>query len=102
MSRNKPDPSYAPVYCAMYPDLKKIVEKFGYALTVHGSLQRDFDLVCIPWRDGEVGTHREVLDAIESEFAVRSVDDGEKKPHGRTAYALSIGYGECYMDLSFM
>ena len=45
----KPPPSYAPVYAALYPELAEIAQQHGYALSIHGSLQRDFDLVAIPW-----------------------------------------------------
>lgn len=98
---SKPDPSYAPMYCAMYPDLAALVRKHGYALSVHGSLQRDFDLICIPWTE-EPSSSEEVVAEIVTEFAVRSIGDPEIKLHGRQVYTLSIGYGECFMDLSFM
>jgi len=46
----KPPPSYSPVYAAaLYPELAAVFRAHGYALAVHGSLQRDFDLVAIPW-----------------------------------------------------
>lgn len=101
MDRKKPDPSYAPMYCAMYPDLAKLVRKYGYALSVHGSLQRDFDLVCIPWVESP-SESKEVVKEITEEFAVREVGEPEVSLHGREIYTLSIGYGECFMDLSFM
>lgn len=97
----KPDPSYAPMYCAMYPDLAKLVREHGYALAVHGSLQRDFDLVCIPWVETP-SDYQTVIDAIEAEFAVSKIGAPEKRPHGRMVYTLAIGYGECFMDFSFM
>lgn len=37
----------APVYCAIYPGLAEIARNFGYALTVHGSLARDFVKVTV-------------------------------------------------------
>ncbi|MFW1012115.1 hypothetical protein ACXITX_22810 [Vibrio parahaemolyticus] len=97
----KPDPSYAPLYCAMYPDLAKLVKGHGYALAVHGSLQRDFDLICIPWTDNPSET-KVVVNEIEQEFAVKQVGEPDIALHKRERYTLSIGYGECFMDLSFM
>lgn len=97
----KPEPSYAPVYCAMYPDLAKIARKHGYALAVHGSLQRDFDIVGIPWVESPSDT-KAVIQEILSEFAITQIGEPQVKLHGREVYTLSIGYGECFLDLSFM
>lgn len=96
-------PNYAPVYCAaMYPDLAEITRSHGWALAVHGSLARDLDLICIPWVD-KPSDPRTVIDAIRAKFAVDLVGDGPSpKPQGREAWTLSVGFGECAMDLQFM
>lgn len=98
---SKPKPSNAPTYCAMYPALAELVREHGYALCPHGSLQRDFDLVCIPWTD-EVSTSRVVVDDILESFAFEEVGTSEVRVHGREIYTLTIGFGECFLDLSFM
>ncbi|OHD28233.1 MAG: hypothetical protein A2Y38_25250 [Spirochaetes bacterium GWB1_59_5] len=101
----KPKPSYAPVYAAaLYPDLAAIAKTHGYALAVHGSLQRDFDLIAVPWTVG-ASNPCDVLDAITDAFAIRLItpkDKGNDKPHGRSAFTISIGHGECALDISFM
>lgn len=97
----KPDPTYAPMYCAMYPGLAKICKKHGYALAVHGSLATDFDLICIPWID-EPSDHQAVIDEIVKKYSVRHINSIGNKPHGRTVWTLLIGFGHCYMDFSFM
>lgn len=97
----KPEPSYAPIYCALYPELAKVAKSNGYALAVHGSMQRDFDLVCIPWVDSP-GSPREVVDQIIGEFSLSEIGSPEIRQHGREIYTLSIGFGECFLDLSFM
>lgn len=95
-------PNYAPVYCAaMYPQLCEIFQRHGYALAVHGSLSRDFDLIAVPWTDN-VSDVVAVLAEVVSTFAVRIIGDEEIKPHGRIAFTLSVGFGECACDLSFM
>jgi hypothetical protein len=92
---------YAPMYCAMYPDLSEIARKHGYAMAVHGSLQRDFDLICIPWV--ELPSHPEaVVTEITETFAVRKVGEPDITHHGRERWTISIGFGECFIDLSFM
>ncbi len=98
----KPKPSYAPVYAAaMYPELAEIARSHGYALAVHGSLARDLDLIAIPWVDNP-GTPEAVIAEITTTFAAREIGEVGKKPHGRLAYTLSIGFGHCAIDLQFM
>ena len=96
--------SYAPFYCALYPQLAEIARKHGYALAVHGSLATDFDLICIPWVQSPSQPMR-----VVTEFTTRfNIDDGFRKPephakeHGREAWTLHIGFGDCRVDLSFM
>ena len=102
-SMPKPKPSFAPVYAAMYPELAAIARKHGYALAVHGSLQRDFDLICIPWVD-EPASPDAVMDEIRQSYAeVDVIDkDGVLKPHGRRVWSIAIGFGWCQLDLGFM
>lgn len=98
---NKPEPSYAPMYAASYPDLAKLVRTHGYALACHGSLQRDFDLVAIPWTE-DAAEPQVVVDDICTKFAFRQIGEPGAKPHGRRAWSISIGHGWCALDLSFM
>lgn len=101
LSKKCKDPNFAPVYCALYPELAKITRKHGYALAVHGSLARDFDLICVPW----VPTPSEPADVVReitTEFYLRQVGDPDVTLHGRERWMLSVGYGECAIDLSFM
>lgn len=97
----KPKPSYAPVYAALYPELAELARKHGYALAIHGSLQRDFDLIAVPWIENP-SYPREVIDDITTQFDINLIGHGTTKLHGRTAWTLSIGFGHCAIDLSFM
>lgn len=45
------DPTRAPFYACLYHGLCAIARKHGYALTIHGTLTNDLDLVAIPWID---------------------------------------------------
>jgi hypothetical protein len=97
--------NYAPVYAAaLYPQWAEIAREHGYALAVHGSLARDFDLIAVPWRDEPLPSDPQaVINAITSKFAAKEVGGPPSaKPHGRRTYTLSIGFGECFADLSFM
>lgn len=97
----KPKPGFAPLYCGMYPELATMARLHGYALAVHGSLARDFDLVCIPWVEAP-SQHSEVVAEFCKAFSLRAVGDPDTTFHGRERWTLSISFGECFMDLSFM
>ena len=91
----------APIYAAcVYPKLAELCRKYGYALAVHGSLARDFDLICIPWTE-TVATPEFIVGAITKKFAVKPIGSFENKGHGRLAITLSWA-GEAFMDLSFV
>lgn len=100
----KPRAHYAPIYAAaLYPELAEVARAHGYALAVHGSMARDMDLICVPWTDA-AAEPQAVVDAILSRFDVRLV--GQENPkvmkHGRLAYWICVGFGDCAIDLSFM
>jgi hypothetical protein len=93
--------SYAPMYCALYPELATIAREHGYALAVHGSLQRDMDLICIPWVE-QPSEPKDVVAAITSKFSIRTIGEPNTTHHGRERWTVSIAFGECFIDLSFM
>ena len=94
--------NYAPVYCALYPELAVIARRHGYAMAIHGTLGRDMDLICIPWVDAP-SDPQSVVDEITSTFAIKTIGGPPtKKPHGREAWTISVGHGRCAIDLSFM
>lgn len=95
------DPNYAPMYAALYPGLAEITRKHGYALAVHGTLARDMDLICIPWV-AEPSEPSDVVKAITDKFSIRTIGDPNTTHHGRERWTISIGFGECFIDLSFM
>jgi len=98
---NEIKPNYAPIYAAaLYPDLAKLFQKHGYALAVHGSLARDFDLIAIPWAE-KLSLPEKVIKEITKEFVIRKIGKSQLRSYGRQAYTLSIGHGECAIDLSF-
>jgi hypothetical protein len=49
-------------YAVAYEALKNIAREFGYNLLIDGSLNRDLDLVLIPWHD----KHHEVMEVLEA------------------------------------
>ena len=100
-TREQLKPNYAPLYCAaMYPLLAGIFHDHGYALAVHGSLARDFDVIAVPWAE-KVSKPETVLRAIKKKTAVEQYTRRSNRSHGRVAYFLNVGFGECGIDLSF-
>ena len=98
---SKPEPSNAPMYAAMYPELAKVARDCGYALAVHGSVARDFDLSCVPWVDHPSDPYK-VVSKMREVFALNVTGEPETRQHGREVWTLTIGFGECFLDLSFM
>lgn len=93
--------SRAPIYTAcVYPDLAEICREAGYALAVHGSLARDFDLVAIPWVENVI-IPEIVVQEITKKFSVKQIGEPECKLHGRLCYTLAW-MGEAFIDFSFM
>lgn len=90
----------------MYPMLCEIARAHGYALAIHGTLQRDMDLVAIPWTEEAV--EPEVLVAalrkraqwfqFEPDHPILKAMD---KPHGRRAWTIPL-MGDTLIDLSVM
>ena len=93
--------NFGPVYACIYPSLAEVTRAHGYALAAHGSMARDFDLVCIPWAE-QVSQPADVVKAITTAFAIHQVGEPGQKNHGRVAYTITLGFGECSLDLSFM
>lgn len=98
---NEKKPTYAPAYIVgVYPALAERARTLGYALALHGSIQRDLDLVAVPWVDGAADPVQ-LLAALCEEFdlTVPPVGDPEIKPHGRLAWSIPLWWG-AYIDLS--
>lgn len=95
------DPTYGPVYACLYPELAKIARSHGYALAVHGTVSRDFDLICIPWIE-KPSEPEEVIKEILNKFYFKTIGEPEYKLHNRLVYTVALKFGECFLDLSFM
>lgn len=96
--------NYGPFYAAgLYPKLAEVFRDHGYALSVHGSVGTDFDLIAVPWVY-EAADPLDVIDACLKRFAFEKLGEPRKptaKPHGRVAYKLHMSFGTCSLDISF-
>lgn len=50
-------------YAYNFEPLKEIAFKYGYNLVLHGSLNRDMDLIAIPWQE-TIGSHDEMIEEM--------------------------------------
>ncbi len=92
------------MYVAYFGILKDVAAFHGYALCVHGSIERDFDLIAVPF-DLKVSSHTELLQAIRVVVGCETSSDKlfdivGHEPHGRTCYTIEAGGGG-YFDISF-
>lgn len=97
-------------YLSILPTVRDVARKSGYAIGVHGSMTRDFDLMAMPWTKKAVSP---ATLAVRIEKAVCEYERGMayhwravrrntgKKPHGRIAVSIYIGT-YAYIDLSIM
>lgn len=95
----------APYFCALFPSLCEIAQRLGYALCVHGSMNRDFDVVAVPWTTAAVPA-TELVAALMDGMALRvepqNVDNTPRlRPHGRLAWVLHFD-SQAYLDLSVL
>ena len=97
-------PTWAPAYIVgIWPACVEIARSFGYALALHGSLQRDLDVIAVPWTD-EASAPIDLVRALGEEFDIEPnhpIDEPCVKPHGRLCWTLPLWWG-AYIDLSVM
>ena len=97
------DKKYFPLaYVRVYAFMAERARELGYALTIHGSLMRDCDMVAIPWTKEAVATDVFVREMIDVSGGTLAPDDFHSaKPHGRLAWAICLA-APYYIDLSVM
>ena len=109
-------PSLAPLYCTIYPAMAEVARAHGYALAVHGSAQRDLDLIAVPWT-AAAGDPDDLVRALCFEVGRIMGDDpvigwtprgAPPAPHGRVGYSLPLDLNRSgrddpgYIDISVM
>lgn len=104
MNKDKEFNSKPVIYAMMYPILRDIALKHGWALTIHGTCSRDCDVVLIPWSESCTKDHtvliREFDQAINPDYwQENQIMNAEIKPFGRLAYSISTANGG-YFDIS--
>lgn len=114
-----------PFYAVIYQKLCRVALRRGWALAIHGTVQRDLDLVLIPWTEDADSVDHVVEDIrlfVEGTYTDKARKRAEKKrlgdatrpkyglahfyatekPHGRKVISIYIGYSAYYLDISIM
>ena len=103
-------------FLALMPAIRQAARNLGYAVGLHGTLARDFDLIACPWTEaaadpdglaeaimGAAGCVRWRVFRGEGRLSHRNQVD---KPHGRLTYAFDWDKrnyeNRGYIDLSVM
>lgn len=101
----KPHGYIAGAFAFMLPLLQEKVRPLGYALAVHGSMNRDLDLIAVPWDGGAVApasdVWRVIFDTVSPYRSSLKQWGPEKKPHGRISWIIPLHAGAS-IDLSVM
>jgi hypothetical protein len=89
------------LYALYYPAMCETARELGYALTLHGSMARDLDVVAIPWTENAASAEELVARLVERHKFTPKGGDPEERPHGRRGWVLWFR-GHFYVDLSVM
>lgn len=97
---DKPPANLNPaLYVHRVHEVQTIARSCGYAIAIHGSMQRDLDVVAIPWVRNALS--QKTLVKRLSEWFEIDTRPPSPRPHGRLAYTFLLG-GGLFMDLSVM
>ena len=82
-------------YQSILTEVRKAARLNGYALGIHGSMRRDFDLIAVPWIEDH-STPDELAEAIQlAACGIKQTSyQWEIKPCGRIATAFPV----CWSD----
>jgi hypothetical protein len=96
---DKPINARPGLYCMFFQYLKEIAEYWGYNLVVHGSLNRDLDLIAIPWRDNPGDEQKMILEFQEYLTGIKTTDSQENVPYtilpgNRHGFVIDLNRGD--------
>lgn len=90
----------APAFAWMIPHITEVARGFGYAIGLHGSMNRDLDLLAVPWIAAAMPAE-ELVEAIRAavDGEIRLESAGELLPHGRKQWTIYFSGHRFYIDL---
>jgi hypothetical protein len=94
-------------YTYFLEKMKEAAKRYGYNLVIHGSLNRDMDIILIPWVE-ELGEVDRLIDEIAAltggQVLLQSEEQRKCFPHGRESYVINFnrgGYWNNYGDSQY-
>lgn len=90
-------------FAHLIPDLRVLAREAGYALTVHGSMSTDLDLVAIPWTESAIPA-ADLVEKIRARLngIIKVVPwnaQPEVRPHGRLAWSIYLDKKSAKLDM---
>lgn len=90
-------------YAVLYQSMRKAALDCGYALALHGTMQKDMDLMAMAWVE-DAKPVKDLIEALDDCVGGTVWKDFKwkhmtKKPHRREAYNITI-MGDYFIDLS--
>lgn len=79
-------------YAFVYDQSKSIASKYGYNLVLHGSMNRDLDLIAVPWKK-ELGIIEDMMAEISEFIGCKINEKTYPFIHRGIAYVLDINRG---------
>lgn len=114
MTKSKPIHVKPAFYSFCYEQMKDVASKYGYNLLIHGSMNRDCDLVAVAWVN-EIGVVDDMVSEIAEVLGGEVMQQTEESlncfPHGRLGYVVEMNRGgywnnfddkQYYFDISVM
>jgi hypothetical protein len=97
---DKPTHAKPQLYAYYFLQLKEIAKDYGYNLVVHGSMNRDLDLIAIPWVENPRDEF-EMINALNKHLTGHTTEEKYKKeiylyrelPGGRHSYVINLNRG---------
>lgn len=93
----KPIHAKPSLYAYYYADLKELARAAGWNLLLHGSMNRDLDLILIPWAEIITKTHEDLIAEFCDKLGGWIMNESEehraiteKTFHGRRIYVINI------------
>lgn len=101
-TQQKQPKTLPPLYFSAYSTLVPVAREHGYALAIHGSVQRDGDFLAVAWTEDAVPPE-ELLFAFGAALGVKvhCIDGPTPHPHGRVSWVIVLmGTDGGYLDVS--
>lgn len=99
------------IYSQILPKIRAVAKTMGYAVAIHGTMQRDLDLLAVPWVENAVepiALVKAFADIVDG-YVIGDTADNRgglserptQQPHGRLSWNIIWG-GKAFVDLSVM